>query len=143
MKKEIPLTSSSSLRRKNVTLWIGNKKQRNLDSLPTEIIHVVDYLQSTVGTTLVSTKIWKMPSLSSMNSESWELELGLRNSRKSLNEIGGFFSQLLREIHGLTTSQCLWQMVYTGTRLNSKGNTFYTRLTVVSQRLPDTSESTL
>src|SRR5688572_30474752 len=87
MTKEIPLISSSSLRRKNVTLWIGSKKQRNLDSLPPEIIHVLDYLQSTVGTTLVSTKIWKMPSLSSMNSESWELELGLRNSRKSLNEI--------------------------------------------------------
>jgi len=137
---EIPLTSSSSLRRKNVTLWIGNKKQPNLESLPPEIIQVLDFLQSTVGTTLVSTKIWKMPSLSLMNSESWELELGLRNSRKSLEEIAGFFSLLRQEIHGLTTSQCSWRMDYSGTRLNSKGNTFYTRLTVVSQRLLDTSE---
>lgn len=130
--------STSLQRRKNVTLWIGNQKLKSLESLPPELHHILDFLQSTLGTTLVSTKILKMPSSSSTNSESWVLELGLRNSSALREKTAGFYSLLRQEIRGLTTSQCLWRMDYIGTRLNSKGNMFYSRLTVVTHELSST-----
>ena len=130
--------STSLQRRKNVTLWIGNKKQSTLESLPTEITHLLDFSQSTLGTTLVSTKILRMPSSSSTSNESWVLVLGLRASSVLRERIDGFYSLLHQEILGLTTSQSSWQMVSIGTRRNSQGSMFYTRLTLATQRLSST-----
>lgn len=130
--------STSSLRRKNVTLWIGKQKQSNLESLPTEIFHLLDFLQSTLGTTLVSTKVLRMPSSSSTNNDLWVLEVGLNRSSVSREKIAGFYLLLRQEILGLTTSQCSWQMGSIETRLSSRGNMFYTRLTVATQELSST-----
>lgn len=131
--------STLSPQQKREILETGNGKLPNLELAPNPLLLLEEYLLSTLGTTLVSTSILKMPSLSSMNNVSWEMVLGLDLSKELPGRTVGFSLVRLREILGLIMSQYSLRMGSIRILHSSSENMSSTPLTLAIQGSYDIS----